>query len=150
MVLLDINVLVYAAQRESLHHDVFKHWLDELLASDRAFGVPEVVLCNVVRVLTLPRPWKRRFSAGEALDFCVALRSSPRCLVLQPTERHWTLFEDLCRKVPAEANLVNDAYLAAFALDRDAEWVTADGDFGRFPGLTWRRLPENQLRTNPR
>jgi toxin-antitoxin system PIN domain toxin len=150
MVILDINVLVYAAHRESPDHDHFKAWVEQLLASDRVFGVPEVVLCNVIRVLTLPRPWKRRMSTAEALAFCDALRSSPRCLVLQPSERHWALFEDLCLHGGVQANLVNDAYLAAFALDRDAEWVTADGDFGKFPGLKWRRLPADQVRTNPR
>src|SRR5205085_9093558 len=138
MVILDVNVLVYAAQRESQDHQVFKDWLEALLRSDRTFGVPEVVLCNVVRVVTLPRPWKRPLTTPEALAFCSALRSSPRCLVLQPSERHWQLFEDLCRRANAAANMVNDAYLAAFALDRDAEWVTADRDFARFPGLTWR------------
>lgn len=150
MVIVDVNVLVYAAHRESPHHDVFEKWWAALLVSDRAFGVPEVVLCNVIRVLTLPRPWKRRFTCAEALDFCNTIRSSPRCMVLQPSERHWALFDDLCRRTGTEANLVNDAYLAAFALDLDAEWVTADRDFARFPGLRWRRLPANQVQTNPR
>src|SRR5205085_11131715 len=101
MVILDVNVLVYAAQRESQDHKVFKDWLEALLRSDRTFGVPEVVLCNVVRVVTLPRPWKRPLSTPDALAFCSALRSSPRCLVLLPSERHVPVIADLRRRETA-------------------------------------------------
>lgn len=148
--MIDVNVLVYAAHVESPDHASFKQWLDELVASDRPFGVPEVVLCNVMRVLTLPKPWRRPLTNSEGLAFCNALRSAPRCLVLQPSQRHWRLFEQLCRDSGARANQVNDAYLAAFAIDHDGEWVTADRDFKMFPGLTWRLLPSDQLQTNPR
>jgi len=33
---------------------------------------------------------------------------------------------------------VADAWLAALAIESGCEWVTTDGDFGRFNGLTWR------------
>jgi uncharacterized protein len=33
---------------------------------------------------------------------------------------------------------VPDAYLAAIAIDRDAELITADRGFARFPDLRWR------------
>jgi hypothetical protein len=38
----------------------------------------------------------------------------------------------------ATADRVPDAYLAALALDLDAELVTADRGFARFQGLRWR------------
>jgi predicted nucleic acid-binding protein len=58
---------------------------------------------------------------------------------VRPGPRHWQIFADLCRATNARGNLVADAYLAALAIEWDSEWVTADGDFGRFPGLRWRR-----------
>jgi len=36
-------------------------------------------------------------------------------------------------------NLVNDAHLAALAVEHDAEVVSFDSDFARFPGVRWRR-----------
>ena len=36
-------------------------------------------------------------------------------------------------------NLVNDAHVAALALQYDATVVTYDNDFGRFPGVRWER-----------
>ena len=38
----------------------------------------------------------------------------------------------------ARGNLVADAWLAALAIESGCEWVTTDGYFGRFNGLTWR------------
>jgi predicted nucleic acid-binding protein len=37
------------------------------------------------------------------------------------------------------ANLVNDAHLAALAVEHDAVLVSYDADFGRFSGLRWER-----------
>lgn len=31
----------------------------------------------------------------------------------------------------------SDAYFAALAIESGAEWVTADHDYARFPGLRW-------------
>jgi predicted nucleic acid-binding protein len=36
------------------------------------------------------------------------------------------------------ANLVPDAYLAVLAIEHGCEFITADRDFSRFPGLRWR------------
>jgi predicted nucleic acid-binding protein len=38
----------------------------------------------------------------------------------------------------ATGKLVADAYHAALAIEHGCEWVTADGDFSRFPGLRCR------------
>ena len=35
-------------------------------------------------------------------------------------------------------NLVQDAWLAALAIESGCEWVTTDRDYARFPGLRWR------------
>jgi predicted nucleic acid-binding protein len=34
--------------------------------------------------------------------------------------------------------LVWDAHLAAIAIESGCEWITADRDYARFPGLRWR------------
>jgi hypothetical protein len=44
----------------------------------------------------------------------------------------------LCRLGGVRGNLVPDAFLAALAIESGSEWVTADRDFARFPGLRWR------------
>jgi predicted nucleic acid-binding protein len=52
--------------------------------------------------------------------------------------RTTTIDADLCGKAEACGDLVPDAYLSALAIEHGREVVTADRDFGRFPGLRWR------------
>lgn len=54
--------------------------------------------------------------------------------MVTPGDRHWDIFEELCRQVDARGNLVQDA----LALEWGCEWLTLDRDFARFPGLRWR------------
>jgi len=75
-----------------------------------------------------------------ALEFADYVRSSPRAVRLEPGERHWPLFRDLCRSANAKGNLVSDAWLAALAMECGGEWITADRGYARFPGLRWRAL----------
>jgi predicted nucleic acid-binding protein len=44
----------------------------------------------------------------------------------------------LCHETKATANHVPDAYLAALAIEHGCEWMTADREFARYPGLRWR------------
>ena len=149
MILLDVNVLVYAHRADMPRHPECRQLFDSLLVGPHVFGVPEVVLAGVMRVVTLPI-WNPPTSTDDALRFCMTVRSSRHCLIVQPTTNHWAVFEQLCRASGVRGKHVSDAYLAAFAVDRDDEWVTADKGFDRFPGLRWRHPWEAQARTNPR
>lgn len=149
MILLDVNVLVYAYRVETPRHAECRQLVDALVNGNTAFGMPEIVLSGFVRIVTLPA-WVPPSSPQQALDFCDIVRSSAACRVVQPEGNHWSTFTDLCLRSGARGNLVADAYLAAFAISRGDEWVTADRDFGRFPGLTWRFPWDAHSTTNPR
>lgn len=149
MLLIDVNVLVYAHRSELPQHPSISDFINDLLVEQRPFGIPEIALSSFVRIVT-QRAFHPPSDTAKALDFCAAMTSAASCIVVQPGERHWAIFDRLCRATNATGKLVPDAYLAAFAVDRDAEWVTADRDFGKFPGLTWRLMPENRRRTNPK
>jgi hypothetical protein len=57
----------------------------------------------------------------------------------------------LCARADCRGNLIQDAYLAALALEHDAVFVTTDRDFARFPGLRWQHpLDADRPTTNPR
>lgn len=149
MDLLDANILIYAFRDDTAPHAAVAAYLNELASGERAFGVPELCLSALVRVVT-QKPWMPPSATPKVLQFCAALRSSPQCMVVQPSERHWHVFDQLCRMSGASGKLVADAYLAAYAVDRDDEWVTFDSDFRHFPGLRWRNPIVGQSRTNPR
>lgn len=67
-----------------------------------------------------------------------SLQKNENHVEVVPGERHWSIFTDLCRRTRAKGNLVADVYLAALAIECGGEWITADKDYSKFPGLNWR------------
>jgi uncharacterized protein len=138
LILIDVNVLVYAKRLDFPRHADFRDWLEETLQSVSIFGISEVVLSGVVRILTHPQIFQKPTQLEEALEYANSFREYPGCIVVSPGARHWEIFTQLCKAAGAKGNLVNDAYFAALAIESDSEWITADRDYARFPGLKWR------------
>jgi uncharacterized protein len=70
---------------------------------------------------------------AQVVDWCGA----PGAVVLSPTPRHADILSGLLTQVGTGGNLVNDAHLAALAVEHRASIVTYDSDFGRFDGVRW-------------
>ncbi len=138
MVLIDVNVLVYAHRLESPNHAAFRRWLEDLVNSDQAFGMSELALAGFLRIMTHPRIFRVPTPFETALRYASELRSRPNCVIVAPGPRHWETFMRLCRSARAKGNLVPDAYFAALAIESGSEWITADREYARFPGLRWR------------
>lgn len=138
MILLDVNVLVHAFREAAPDHAAYRAWLEAAVARDEPFGLSELVLSGFVRVATHPRVFDPPAPVADALAFADALRAQPNAVVLAPGPRHWDTFQRLCVVAGARGNLVADAYLAALAIESGSEWITADRDFSRFPGLRYR------------
>lgn len=138
MVLADVNVLVYAHRSDANRHAEYRRWLEELINGDAAFGISELALSGFLRVATHPRVFLDPSPLAAALEFVQKIRARPNCVVLPPGERHWNIFEGLCRAASARGNMIPDAYFAALAIEHGAEWITTDRDYARFPGLRWR------------
>jgi toxin-antitoxin system PIN domain toxin len=134
----DVNVLIYAFRADSPRHAEYRRWLDERLQSREAFGLSDLVLCGVVRVLTHPRVFAPPTPTARAQEFVNALRQQPNVVLVNGGPRHWEIFAELCRSSAARGNLVADAYHAALAIEHGAEWITTDRDYARFTGLRWR------------
>ncbi len=138
MILVDVNVLVYAFRADSVRHEDYRGWLLAATAADTACGASASVLSGFIRIVTHPRALSPPAPVEDALGFIDSLRTRPSFVDAVPGRRHWAIFDRLCREVGARGNVVPDAYLAAIALEVGAELVTADRGFGRFPELRWR------------
>jgi hypothetical protein len=108
-----------------------------LVAGPEAFAVSPLVLSGFLRVVTHPRVFTEPSSVDHALSFARALLDAGGAVTVEPGPRHWSIFQDLCRRTDARGNLVPDAYLAALAIEHGCQWITTDRDFARFPGLRW-------------
>ena len=137
MILVDVNVLVYAHREDAVDHERFRTWLERATGSDAAYGMSELVLSGFLRVVTHPRVFADPTPPVRALAFCAALRGRGNCVTVRPGASHWRIFDRLVRDADAKGSLVPDAYLAALAIEHGCEWVTTDRDFARFDGLRW-------------
>ena len=139
MILSDVNILLFAHRNDAADHRRFRDWLDTVTTGPERFGISEIVLCSFVRVVTNPRILRPPTPLQYALEFCDSLRNRPNAVRVTPGMRHWDIFTDLCSRARAAGDLVQDAYLAALAIEFECEFITTDRDFARFPGLRWRQ-----------
>ena len=135
MFISDVNLLLYAFDPSSPFYSRARSWLGAMLDGRDAFGLPEIVLASVVRLLTNPRVFRTPAPIGIAMDYVEVLRRAPSVIVLNPGPSHFGIFSELCRAANAVGDLVPDAYLAAMALEHDATLCTNDRGFRRFAGL---------------
>jgi hypothetical protein len=74
---------------------------------------------------------------AEAIGRVRSWLDHPRVRIVTPSERHAEILFDLLLELGIGGNLAYDAHLAALAIEYQAELVSTDTDFARFPGLRW-------------
>ena len=133
MILLDVNVLVYAFKSTEALHEPTRSWLEETLrASADRVGLCESTVSGFVRIVTNPRVYSLPAPTGDAVAFIDAITSSERASWLPANEATWSVFRRLVgddRQI--KANLVPDAWLAALAISHGTRLATADRGFAR-------------------
>jgi toxin-antitoxin system PIN domain toxin len=135
VLIVDVNVFVGAHRAEIDRHADYRGWLEQRLRGPELFGVSELVLSAFLRLTTNHRIFAVPTPVEVGLEFCRAVRSAPASVIVRPSDRHWTIFADLCSQTPARGNLVPDAYLAAMAIETGATFATRDRGFARFSGV---------------
>lgn len=135
---VDVNVLVYAHRADLPEHEGYQPLLERLANDDEPLGLPHPVLGGFVRVVTNRRIFSEPTSPDEAWQAIDALLAAPAALPLRAGARHWELFRQLAGDIGARGNDVADAYLAAYAVENNATWVSADRGFARYQRLRWR------------
>jgi toxin-antitoxin system PIN domain toxin len=137
MILPDVNVLIYAFRSDVPQHAVCRSWLVDVLSSDARFALSRLVLGAVIRITTNPRSFATPSTLDDAFGFCNDLLAQPHCEIVEPGERHWDIFQKLCKEVDVRGPRITDAWHAALAIEWGCDWITLDRDFARFPGLKW-------------
>lgn len=138
MIAPDVNVLLYAFREESDRHRDYHGWLQEALNGDEQVALFEPVLSSMMRIATHPsifKPPSPRKRVEAFIDACLA---APAAVAVRAEAGHWAIFRDLVGRGDCRGNLVQDAYLAAMAIEHRCTYITTDRDYGRFARLRWR------------
>ena len=135
--LVDANLLLFAADRTAHSHLRAAAWLEERLNGDRRVGLPWESLTAFVRIATHPRASTHPLTPAEAWNFVDAWLSAPASWIPQPTEAHADVLGRLIRSYRLSGNLIPDGHLAALAIEHGLEICSADTDFARFTEIRW-------------
>ncbi len=138
MILVDANLLLYAEDSLSEHHERARNWWDKQLSGSEAVALCWPVLTAFIRIGTNARLHKRPLTLKEAIERVQSWIDQPCVRIIQASEQHWELFQKMLRVGNATANLVSDARLAALAVEHNCVLHSTDTDFARFRGLKWK------------
>ena len=137
MILVDANLLLYAHDPRSAHHEASRVWLQTMLSGPELVRFAWLTLWAFLRISTNPRVFERPLSAKEAEGLVSSWLAQPVAGLLEPGERHWEILTGLMQSGQTTGPLVMDAAIAAMAIEHGATLCTSDRDFARFPGLKW-------------
>ena len=134
MFVVDTNVLVDAADRDSPFHTPCKRRLAEWQGRTPAWFLTWGVCYEFLRVATHPRVFRKPWRAPEAWRFIASLLASPALTVLVPTDRHARVAGEVFEDMPSlSGNTMHDATTAILMREHGIKTIyTRDTDFHRF------------------
>jgi toxin-antitoxin system PIN domain toxin len=131
----DANIWINALNSTARDHSACRAWLDRVTSGGAVLLVNDLTDCALLRIATHPR--LDIASPEAAMAFHTALLGYPFALRASPGENHRDILHRFIRDLSLVGNDINDAWLAALAIERGATLVSLDEGFSRFSGLSW-------------
>lgn len=137
MILVDVNLLLNAYNRDFPDHVVTRGWWEGVVNGQEPIGLAWVTILGFIRIMTNPRAMPNPMTVEEAVSSVESWLEFPTVDIIEPGPRHPEILFRLLRQVGVAGNLTTDAHLAALAIEHQARLASTDADFARFPGLRW-------------
>lgn len=138
MILVDVNLLLYAANHAAPEHARARAWLDERLGGRDPVGLPWAALIGFVRLAANPLVLRHATTPAAAWRQVEEWLACEPVWIPQPGEHHPRILAAFLNQPWMTGRLVPDAHLAALAIEHGLTLQSCDGDFARFRGLQWR------------
>jgi uncharacterized protein len=138
VILVDANLLLYAANHAAPEHPRARAWLDDQLNGTARVGLPWPSLLAFVRLATNPVVVRNAVALGDAWHQVEEWLACDPAWIPLPGPGHAETLGSLLKSSGMTSRLVPDAHLAALAIEHGLTLCSTDGDFSRFSGLTWR------------
>jgi toxin-antitoxin system PIN domain toxin len=136
---IDVNLLVYASDAGSPHHERAAAFLAGAATGGEAFYLAWITLMGYLRIATHPAIFNHPLTHAEASANVEMLLESRHARVLHELDGFWPIYQSVCDALPVRGNLVPDAHLAALLKQHGVKTIcTHDRDFRKFDFLTVR------------
>lgn len=135
MVVVDTNILLYAADSATPEHAAARALVESLRHGPRPWALTWNIVYEFVRVATHARAKPRPWTTAQATAFLDALWASPSLQMLTHTAGHAAAFAQAVAEAPLVAgNKVFDLHTAVLMREHGVRRIhTNDMDFHRFP-----------------
>ena len=137
MILVDANLLLYAANHAAPEHARARPWLDERLNGATRVGLPWPSLLAFVRLATNPVVVRDAVSPIAAWRQVEEWLECESAWIPLPGTDHREILGAFLKSSWMTSRLASDAHLAALAIEHGLTLCSTDGDFSKFAGLTW-------------
>lgn len=135
MILVDVNLLLYAVNQDLPQHARSRTWLETVLSGSESVGLPWVVIRAFLRITTNARIFERPLSVERAAAYVEEWLAQPVATTVTPGKSHWMILRNLLFDSGTGGNLTTDAHIAALAIEYGHTVYSTDNDFKRFQGL---------------
>ena len=137
MKIVDLNVLLYAVNRDDPHHEAALYWCSKNFNSSEIIGLAWITIIGFLRLSTRKGVFANPLTPQQALDRMNQWLERPNTRIVMELQNHWSNIQECIREVGTAGNLTTDAHLAVLAISRGATFVSCDTDFARFRYLKW-------------
>lgn len=135
MIVVDVNILIYAYNAGAPQHRVARQWVENAFTGGEHIGLPWAVAHAFLRLTTDGPSMTKPFSIEEASAIVEDWLGAPAVTMLSPGVRYWPILRDLIIGNGLRGSLISDAHIAALAIEHDASVCTTDRDFRRFANV---------------
>jgi hypothetical protein len=133
---IDVNILLYASDRNSALHGAAARFLERCATGRDLTCLAWPTVMSYLRVATHPAIFAHPLSPAQAIQNVEALVGLPHVRLLAEEEGFWEVFTEAASFVPARGNLVPDVHLAALLRQHGVATIyTRDRDFRKFDFL---------------
>ena len=135
MVIVDVNLLLYAYDTAAPHHRRSAEWLAETVDSGETIGIPWHCVMAFLRITTASFGAKRPLPMAQAVSIIDGWFADPQFVMPEPGKRFWRILKEVGEDSGTSGRDWSDAYLAALAIENGAGFATFDRDFRKYKGL---------------
>lgn len=139
MILLDVNILLYAHNELAPQQRAAAAWLDSILSGSETIGLPIQTVWAFLRLSTSQTIFQPPLTADQAFGIVTDWLRLPMVRLVAPGPEHFAILHRLMSEGNCSGRMVTDATLAALAVEFNATIASADRDFDRFSGIKWVR-----------